>query len=765
MSCVVEVMEAFPDLSRRQAERLNKVFDKIIKENETDLTRIQELSRTAVDRAELEALERTVAKVDANIKRKANLEHLSQEGFKGDIVEGLLSIVEGTTRKVSNKFNTVENTFNTFKASLIRGFNNDLDHKNIRKILASGKFDEKIIVEMFNRVDEGYISKMPDEVIKAADAIERLNKRIIKLQRDNGSTIKYREGYLFQQTHNPDEILSDVDTWISDTLELIDVEKSFGGLQSPKQAAKTLREMADNLGDIGLGSKSFMGGTREIVFRDGESFFKYNQKYGFNNLYEGLIGTITEGARKASLNAKFGNNPMSQAKELLENVSKVHNISQDHKKVGKFMDSIQGFSGSSQRYDDFDSIYGKSFRAIQAKKKVDILRLLGQTGFTSLMDLSTTMMTLRTADGSTISNFAKVPIEWLKSVTPVGKSRKEMAELLLISIEDTAREIAELGPSTYNMGSVSSIMDTWMTINLTKPVTNINRSTAMRLHAKSLTDNIETPLGNLNDFQKGVREATGLTDKELSDLSLWKKQSGEEYVSPGMLEEFRTEANSKYIDGLQTKLGNYFNEQIRKASPVRGLKEERQLGLTRSKDDPIRLAAELGTQFKGTVLKSGHVFAEMLRASDSKGSLISTEWNSLVSLAQGVFAATLVGTTVNSLKDFIRGRETEITPSWIAKSMIDSGAAGMYVDLVLEVFTRDGMSRGVSPIIQSADDVVRFINNEIGIAEGRRAERNSFLERSWKLMARQTLPQNLWLIEFLNAHIMKEAITLHKGEL
>jgi len=755
MSCIDKLKEQFPQLTHREAKRLVDTMDMLKQKYVNEVSLYKKMAKSEVDNQQVYRLRKQKAAVHQVIKLKNNLEHVLHKGFENNPVEGLLSRFEGTSRIVPNKAYTVENIYATSKAKLQGTFSRGLEADKVLGEFGTGQLDELVIREIEGRTIPGHKPSADPSVRKIADHIEKINKQIIKEQQLAGSTIRGRAGYIMQQSYDPEVVLANPGKWVDDMMDSLDLQKSFGNLDN-KVIREELVDMAENMEDIGFSLSNHMGGKRELIFKEGE-FFRINEQYGYHNLLAGVMRSIDVASKKVALTEIFGNNPKLGLEELISKVAETQPGLGKLKQMQKVRDALDYFSGSGNRFMDANSIGAKSYSTVRAAKTLNAYRLLGGTGFTALNDIASTMVTLRNADGSNaVSSIAKSTLNFIANA-PV-RNKKQFAETMLIGLEDISREVMEsVGSSEYKPSLGSKAMNTWMNLNLTNPVTRTARTSALKLHAKSLTNSIETPIGKRNKFQQTAIETAGLSEIDIDNLKKMKEKGGEQFVNPTMVlhDDFKGikvegEAD-RYRQVLSTKLGAYLNDVVRKASPIAGNKEMRQMLRHKPKDDAARIVMEVVSEYKGTLLKSQSVYGEFTRLHSKNGSLKLDNWNAVQSHAQYLFALGIVGFSIKSLKDFIKGKEfEEVNAQTMTSAIIETGAAGLYADLVMEMVTRDGRSRGSTPIIQGVDGLVRSVNR------GLKGKAPVAADKLKGTVLGLMPMQNWWVIDAVKNHIIKE---------
>jgi hypothetical protein len=743
MACLDEIKQQFPDLKDKEARRLVEELDTLKAQYRNNIGEYNKKAKKLVEEGKLSKLLELKAKVNNIVAKKRNLDHILQEGFLRDRGEGLLSLFEGTSRKVKGKFQTVEGIYNASLARFIGVLDRSLKGADFDAEFRSGQFDGEVINEYFNRSKPDYKPSKIKAVRDMADIIEKLNKYMIQTQQDVGSTIIFNPKHVIQQVHSPDKILADPNVWADFLMPRLNWMESFGTIDAEKVRAELL-DMADDMESVGHHGATFMGGKRQLDFKDGFAFKEYNDAYGSGNLYEGIRRGINTAAKKTALTAIFGNNPTRQFRELKETLKDI--TPEESKAIEKAQNALDFFSGKGNNFKDPKSWGARAYKIGQGIKTAKVFNLLGQVGFTSMNDVVSAMMVFRTDSGDTLLK------SYTDSITgalgSIKGDRVEIGEAALIHIDSQSREIFEsFGSSTTEKpGIVSKLMNGYMWLNGATPVTNATRRSVMDGTMYRFTKAVQDTGSEINKF---LLDQIGLKDSEIEIL---RGIAGEKEIDLWKLESL--DIDSKVKTNIMNKVGAYFNDRVRAGSPVASAKQQRQMFRHLHKDDPVRVTAEVLGQFAGTALRTAHNFAEFIRANNSDGKLAMKNFNEVQAVGQAVFFFTITGLGIQKAKEFIQGKEKEeLTMGSVMSAAVESGGAGLWADLALHGFTRPGMSRTVSPGLQIWDGLMtkarKAADGDVDFNAGSFSDTVEFIKRN-------TLPRNLWLQKAVENHIIKE---------
>ena len=211
----------------------------------------------------------------------------------------------------------------------------------------SGELDEKVARELWEMRKGGKPGSTGSEMAqKIAKAYRAAYDRIRQLKEEAGYPVGYVDGYIAHQTHNPVKIrATDFDTWKNDILSSIDQEKTFGAGASEAEKAKYLDEMHDDIvhnryGGEDVTTKIKKDGNktqdrRAVVFKDGQSFYQYNQKYGDGNLYQTVYNTAQREARNIGNLTKYGSKPLEAFQEDIDRAKRYYASDEAKEKYGR----------------------------------------------------------------------------------------------------------------------------------------------------------------------------------------------------------------------------------------------------------------------------------------------------------------------------------------------------------------------------------------------------------------------------------------------
>lgn len=221
------------------------------------------------------------------------------------------------------------------------GINYDFDQAGLVKFIASGSNDREIAEAMW-KIGRGEEPKgMTKESVSAAQIISKWQETSRLDANRAGAWIRKLPGYIVRQSHDILKIrAAGFEAWRDAILPKLD-EATFDGV---KDRNEYLRNVYNGLASgVHLSSEKpdWMNGfrgsqnvakrasqERSLHFKDGGSWFDYNQQFGTGSLREAIFGGLHSSARNTGMMRILGTNPENMFKYLTDTISK--DIEQQH---------------------------------------------------------------------------------------------------------------------------------------------------------------------------------------------------------------------------------------------------------------------------------------------------------------------------------------------------------------------------------------------------------------------------------------------------
>lgn len=316
------------------------------------------------------------------------------------------------------------------------GLMTELQRSNLQSILTSGDFDKELYRALFQinrKVELPYDG--PKKVLDTA----RIIKKYFELMRNDynnaGANIDMLEGYMGRQSHDADRMVkAKMDAWIEFILPKLDIDRTFEG-GNPRDILKNIYNNLISGSHLTTSENAtgFKGGTfnlgkrasqdRVLHFKDADSWYEYNQQFGYGNLVDTVSRQMDVTAQNIGLMSVFGPNPMDNFNRMTDMIA---NTLQGVEKK-KFNEDVKGFL--TNRFNEVSGISRIPVNKILAEvsRNVRVAQTtadLGAAVFASVSDLSTIMAELRYQG---MDPFKGVT-DMISGLTK-GRNEKELAEI------------------------------------------------------------------------------------------------------------------------------------------------------------------------------------------------------------------------------------------------------------------------------------------------------------------------------------------------
>ena len=184
-----------------------------------------------------------------------------------------------------------------------------------------------------------YANKNAYEVAKL---IKEWNEIVVRDKNDLGAWISMLPGYVFRQSHLPEKMLRAAGgsikeelahkaAWIEFVLPRLDRFKTFQGANPEEflsnvwdnilsgQHIKTL-EAGQHFGSKNIAKRQ--SAERVLHFKDGKSFYDYDQKFGNGDLKTSLFFGLNKAGQDNGMMSKLGTNPENTVRTLIDLLKK-----------------------------------------------------------------------------------------------------------------------------------------------------------------------------------------------------------------------------------------------------------------------------------------------------------------------------------------------------------------------------------------------------------------------------------------------------------
>ena len=457
--CLIEVKDAVKDfLTEQEANQLlqrikNKIDDK------KSSSKIEETQSQIASEILNEDIKATLQqKLNKLNDKKIVIDHFNYivKEFSDDPIKGLRVLLVGTE---SYKFKTrysVDNYQLEYK-NRYHGFGNEIEMNGLLPTLQTKLLHKDIIIEVMDNPYLNEAKRKPGDAIKdesitgnkqvyeVAKIVKKWNDVILNDKNLLGSWIGRESGYIFKHSHLIDKMVKGAgdnikdenlhrQAWIADIFKALDHERTFKGEDPIKFLEAAWENIISGHSIRTIDGSNYIGtaniakrqsAERIFHFKDGESFYNYDKKYGYGDLEYALWNGFEKSGQDNGLMKMLGTNPESNLNNLIQ-------MLKNH------------FGGEKARTLSFDKVR-KEFMNLDGSLKViadgkigniaaqslSIVRSLSSSGklenlaLTSISDIPSMFLEMRYQGISTLDFLDRIMTE----MTRVSKP-KELREIM-----------------------------------------------------------------------------------------------------------------------------------------------------------------------------------------------------------------------------------------------------------------------------------------------------------------------------------------------
>lgn len=764
--CVKRIVEQTEGLfSKDDANKLLKDVDRLAKKRVQQGVDKDDAIREILDDRALNAQENYI-KQKQNILKNVAIKQGSIDRINNFITEGL-SIKEafqaelvGINKNVTGGRISIDATQQTLTAQLSGKLLNTLEKQDLLGVFNSKKLTNEIASELWDLSagNKGKVSGSK-EAFQIAKAIHEVQETIrVRLNRA-GADIGEVDGFIMNQTHDPYRMAKQKkEAWVEFIRPLVDTAKSFDAtenlddalegayealitgirLDDPTQAKDT--KLFQFTGPSNLAKR--LSGKRVIHFKDAESFLKYNEKFGYNDLNEGVVSGIQYGAKNIALMERLGTNPRAMVESVLNKVKKDNRgkIATEGQKFDRAINTwleevigISDFTGSPKW-----AQIGSNIRAWQAITK------LGGATLSAISDTGFKALEYQYQGKNFLTSYAQPFIDLAQGFKS-KKERVEFASLIGAGAEGFIGDVgARFSSSDSPSGTMSKIQRGFFKLNGLTWWTETHKLAMGKIMAHDLALKKNKTWNELDVDTKRNFNQYNITEVDWNNMrsKTRKMDDGREYLFPE--------------DTGNEKLGVYYQDRVNFGVITGGARERAIATQGLARGTPAGEAIRYMMQFKQFPITA--VTKLWGRALYSKG---KADVPALIQLAlvSGGF-----GYLALSAKDLVSGKKPRdpLAKETIFAAMTQGGGYGILGDFMFA----DANSYGGGPIATLAGPTAGTAEDFVKILS--KASRGEDFQTQLVRSVRQNIPlQNLFYIKPAVDYLMMYQVqeNLSKGYL
>ncbi|WMT64780.1 hypothetical protein [Enterobacter kobei] len=551
---------------------------------------------------------------------------------------------------------------------------------------------------------------------------------------DAGGDIGYLENWGIPQHHSMEKVgRVSQDKWVSDVIGKLDRKyyiKDDGQLMSDAELTTFLGEAyntiatggLNKLSDTGMrisGARSNRGNaSRQIHFKDADSYLEYQREYGDRSLWEVMVGHLEGISKDIALVETYGPNPDHVFRSILDEVT-AEQATANPERTGR----IKRLANSTENLYNFIAGKTQPIANPHIARWSDNIRnwmvasRLGSALLASFSDLGTMYMSAKVAN----IPMNRLFMNQLEAMNPANRTELARArraglamESLLGSVNRWAMD--NMGPSVSRWAATAVMRASGLTAwtDAHKRAYGVTMMGSLGEVVSRAPD-----LASLDDADFRILKSKGVTEQ---DFSVWKLADQEDWgkgnntmLTPESIMRIPDDAVKHLgapervkFDAMRRLLGA-IAEEVDMAVITPGAREQMVTGG----------GLQRGT-WKGELVRSVFLFKSF------PISVVMRHWSRAMGMPSaggraayiGTFIAstTILGALSQQLNDMASGRNPremtgEEAPKFWLGALLKGGGLGLYGDFLLSDHTRYGggaLASMLGPVAGLVDDVVKL---------------------------------------------------------
>jgi hypothetical protein len=688
--------------------------------------------------------------------------------FKNE-ADGLEAITGGIQSNIKNsRFST--NALQKSQTNALAGrFLMELRKNDVLDIFNDKSLEPELAGELFR---EGTSSN--PQVRKLASVIRDTYRIAIKKLNAAGADIGELDNYIARQTHNAEKMLQTSDRLIDRIKQRFDARKRFGSFE---EARKYLREEAyqkwknfilprldPNLTFDGVDPEEFLRGTydglvsgvhlqkpleednklfafkgpanrakklsaqRVLHFKDGSSWYEYNQRYGAGTVHNAIISTLRKSGENIGLLKMWGPNPRAMFDKVSREIKEQSRSSVDFKKLQKkltFSEHVfSALEGNRGPTDNLLAKIGASIRGIQTMAK------LGGVVLSSIPDLAIRASLMRSHGVGILDSYKDALMAMVRG-TPKGEMKLLTDSLGTWAESEFGHMVAYFSAADSPAGFMTKSIQTFFKLTGMEWWDHVHRTSVGTALSRLLALQKGKAFLELHAGEQRALNLYGIGEKEwdLIRTNPFKMFNGEHYITPDAARNFTPESIANYLgkdvkalkpyeieqvkEDIEDRLQTYFIDQVDHAN-IQPHEADRQVFLRGTQAGTVYgELARFIAQFKyfsiGYVRRvlGSHVFGY---GADNLHDAFLGGKGDILGLAHLIIGSTILGYVAMSAKNLFKGlepRDPTDKGTWLA-AMLQGGGAGIYGDYLFGEYNRFGqslISTAAGPALGTINDV------------------------------------------------------------
>jgi hypothetical protein len=626
----------------------------------------------------------------------------------------------------------------------------------------STQIDRQIFQELWELGKEGGkpgISGSP-KAQAIAKIVHDINMEMIDRENRAGAFVNKLEGYVMRQSHDADAIRraggmgygpgsneASFKVWSDFIMPLLD-ERTFEGVEDKTAFLRGAHEgiitgvhdrptaeidINAAFRNTGALAKRVSQG-RTLHFKDADSAFRYNHRFGMKEFRESVLRQIQMRANATAMMENFGPNPEITFERLVRDMKSTAKKTPDDVAHLKSLDDwrLQASFRELMGYNDVSTNPSLS-RIMNSIRAIQNMAKLGQSTITAFADKAFLQSEMG-FQGMDALRTASKQFTAIAEGRPEGE-RRSMLNLMGAGLDGFMGSVMHRFSMHDNRaGTLFKMQAHFFNLNAMNWWNDVHKGAAAELMSAHLAEHADLPHAKLPVELRNVLSLYGI-DQRTWDLvrATASEVEGRKYITPDGLLQIPTErikaimaetgekytvgGEQRFRDRLDTQLRTYFADRVDIAIPTPGNEERVYSHWNTQAGTPLGEGVRMLMMFKQMPIS---VLQKVVkREIYGHGSDTLLQW--LQSDRLGNFrmiqliAMTAVGGYISgAIKDAIRGKTPKpLTPLNIQDALLRGGGLGIYGDMLFTEYDRSYRSFTSTmggPVISQVDTLADMAN-------------------------------------------------------
>lgn len=363
------------------------------------------------ERQEVEALAKKRA-LQLQMQARLRAVDMALNTFRGREADGIAALQVGVRFAREGSRLSVDAMGKSLTGRYVGGFLADLNRmgNELYVLFKTGAMDRDVSAALFSLDNPAAPEfKGPKEALDIARIMHKWQEQARRDRNRAGAWIGKEPGYIVRQSHDRSRIRrAGFEQWKTDILPLLDWDRTADGLLEPGvNTDEFLKAVYEDISTgihlktetqentLGMARPGTVGSAaarasreRVLHFRDGEAWFKYNEKYGRGNLREAFLFGLENAAQSTALMRVFGPSPQANLEKIIDDVRQTLRSRNDFAGIDRLNNSLKRLHNQIKEIDGTLNIEGNPTLAMVGRtvRTMETLSKLGGVLLSSFSD-------------------------------------------------------------------------------------------------------------------------------------------------------------------------------------------------------------------------------------------------------------------------------------------------------------------------------------------------------------------------------------------